>query len=172
MFVIDSEERRQYERAMRERAMGRVRQRLEKLRLRVEEGRVREQARIGTAAQPILQAHHGYRYYRWRLQKGRFHFEEDAQRLQQEKRLEGKYLIVQRAGAAGVVHFAPGQLQATGNHSHRSQRGLPTGASSAEGPRDRRDSAPHSPEGRGSDRVVMTNPEIGPYTIRSYEPPF
>jgi transposase len=93
VFVIDSDERRQYEQAMRERAMGRVRQKLEKLQLRVEEGRLREEARIGAAAQRILQAHHGYRYYRWRLQKGRFHFEEDAQRLEQEKRLEGKYLI-------------------------------------------------------------------------------
>jgi transposase len=93
VFVIDSEERRIYEQTMRERAMGRVREKLEKLRLRVEEGRLRDEGRIGAAAERIMQAHHGYRYYRWRLEKGRFHFEEDPLHLQQEKSLEGKYLI-------------------------------------------------------------------------------
>ena len=93
MFVIDSEERRIYEQTMRERAMGRVREKLEKLRLRVEEGRLRDEGRIGAAAERIMQAHHGYRYYRWGLQKGRFHFEEDPLHLEREKSLEGKYLI-------------------------------------------------------------------------------
>jgi transposase len=93
VFVIDSDERRLYEQTMRQRAMERVREKLQKLQQRVEEGRLRVEAQIGAAAERIMQAHHGYRYYRWRLEKGRFLFEEDAEHLEREKRLEGKYLI-------------------------------------------------------------------------------
>ena len=102
VFVIDSDERRQYEQSMRGRSMERVRQKLEKLQLRVAQGRLREAARIGAAAQRIMQAHHGYRYYRWRLEKDQFLFEEDPLHLAQEKRLEGKYLI-----ATSEKHLEP-----------------------------------------------------------------
>jgi transposase len=102
VFVIDSDERRQYEQTMRTRSMERVREKLEKLQQRVKEGRLKEAARIGAAAERIMQAHHGYRYYRWRLDEGRFLFEEDPVHLQQEKRLEGKYLI-----ATSEEHLQP-----------------------------------------------------------------
>lgn len=102
VFIIDSDERRQYEQTMRARSMERVREKLERLQRRVKEGRLKEEARIGAAAQRIMQAHHGYRYYRWRLDKGRFHFEEDPLHLQREKRLEGKYLI-----ATSEKHLEP-----------------------------------------------------------------
>ncbi len=93
VFVIDSDERRQYEQTMRERSMQRVREKLEKPQRRVEEGRLHREADIGAVAERIMQAHHGYRYYRWRLEKGRFRFEEDPVHLKREKSLEGKYLI-------------------------------------------------------------------------------
>jgi transposase len=83
VFVIDSDER----------SMQRVAERLEKLRRRVEERRLTDAARIGAAAERIMAAHHGQRYYRWRLQDGQFLFEEDPLHLGREKRLEGKYLI-------------------------------------------------------------------------------
>ncbi len=78
---------------MRERSMTRVREKLEKLRKRVKAGALLEAAQIGAAAERIMQAHHGYRYYQWRLQEGQFLFEEDPVHLEHEKRLEGKYLI-------------------------------------------------------------------------------
>jgi transposase len=93
VFVIDSDERRQYEQKMRERSMQRVAEKLQKLQRRVEEGRLKDAARVGAAAERIMAAHHGYRYYRWRLQDGQFLFEEDPVHLGREKRLEGKYLI-------------------------------------------------------------------------------
>jgi transposase len=93
VFVIDSEERRAYEQTMRERSMGRTREKLERLQQRVQEGRLRKEALIGAAAQRIMQAHHGHRYYRWEMKEDEFHFEEDAVALEREKRIEGKYLI-------------------------------------------------------------------------------
>ena len=93
VFVIDSDERRQYEQTMRERSMTRVREKLQKLQQRVKAGKLVDAARIGAAAQRIMQAHHGFRYYRWRLEDGQLLFEEDPVHLQREKRVEGKYLI-------------------------------------------------------------------------------
>jgi len=103
VFVIDSDERRQYEESMRGRSMDRVREKLEKLRQRVEGGRLSDAAKIGAAAERIMQAHHGYRYYRWRLEEGRFSFEEDPLRLEQEKRIEGKYLIATSEANLGAL---------------------------------------------------------------------
>jgi transposase len=93
VFVIDSDERRQYEQAKREQAMERTRVRLAKLQQRVAAGRIHDPEQIGAAAARVLAAHHGSRYYRWELRDGVFHYEEDAVRLAQEKRLEGRYVI-------------------------------------------------------------------------------
>ena len=93
VFVIDSEERRQYEGAKRQQAMERTRTKLEKLQQRVAAGRLKDAAKIGAAAERIVGAHHGYRYYTWQLRGGRFEFEEDAVHLKREERLEGKYVI-------------------------------------------------------------------------------
>ena len=93
VFVIDSEERRQYEQAKRQQAMERTRQRLEKVQQRVAAGTLREPEAIGAAAERALRAHHGYRYYTWELRNGSFSFREDPQRFPQEQRLEGRYVI-------------------------------------------------------------------------------
>jgi transposase len=93
VFVIDSDERRQYEQAKREQAMERTRIRLAKLQQRVAAGKLTNPEQIGAAATRALQAHHGYRYYRWELREGGFHYEEDPVRLPQEQRLEGRYVI-------------------------------------------------------------------------------
>jgi transposase len=93
VFVIDSDERRQYEQQMRKRAMERTREKLEKLRKRVAAGKLVEPSKIGAAAERVLGAHHGYRYYTWQLRQGAFEFSEDAGHLTREERLEGKYVI-------------------------------------------------------------------------------
>jgi transposase len=92
VFVIDSEERRQYEEAMRTRAMERTRQKLESLQKRVAASKKFDAAKIGAAASRILQSHHGYRYYSWELRGRAFHFEASPQ-WERERRLEGKYVI-------------------------------------------------------------------------------
>ncbi len=93
VFVVDSEERREYEQGMRVRSMELLRSKLEKVRKQVESGKLSGEAQIGAAAQRAMQAHHGGRYYRWVLEEGRFRFEEEPQRLDDEKRPEGRYLI-------------------------------------------------------------------------------
>ena len=103
VLVLDSDERRQYEQSMRARAMDRVREKLEKLHQRVQTGKLTDAAKIGAAAERIMQAHHGYRYYRWRLEAGQFSFEEDPLHLGQEKRIEGKYLIATSEDSLDVL---------------------------------------------------------------------
>ncbi|MCI0356257.1 MAG: IS1634 family transposase, partial [Acidobacteria bacterium] len=74
VFVVRSEERLGFERAQRLRAMQRVREQLEALQRRVEKGRLREAEQVGAAAARILARWHGYRYYDWKYQQGRFEF--------------------------------------------------------------------------------------------------
>jgi transposase len=93
VFVVESEERLAYERGEREKAMQRVKEPLEALRERVARGKLKAPEKIGAAAGRILARHHGYRYYDWRLQEGRFEYFEHPVYLPQEKALEGKYLI-------------------------------------------------------------------------------
>jgi len=93
VFVVHSEERLEYERGEREKAMQRVQEELEALRQRVSQGKLKAPEKIGAAASRVLSRHHGYRYYAWELKQGQFHYFEHAQNLPQEKALEGKYLI-------------------------------------------------------------------------------
>jgi transposase len=92
VFVIDSEERRQYEEAMRMRSMEKTQAKLAAVQERVARGNLVEAAKIGAAAQRALAAHHGHRYYTWRLRKGVFEFE-PSENLVRETRMEGKYVI-------------------------------------------------------------------------------
>jgi len=94
VFVIDSDERRMYEQAKRKQAMQRTYEKLQRLQERVAKGKLVEHEKIGAAAERALHAHHGYRYYDWRINKqNAFEFFEHPVHLQREKRLEGKYVI-------------------------------------------------------------------------------
>ena len=94
VIVIDSDERRTYERARRQQAMERARQRLEKLRERVAAGEVKRPETIGAAVERIMQKYHGYRYFDWKLTAGGLEFTESAERLGRERRIEGKYVVM------------------------------------------------------------------------------
>ncbi len=89
VFVIDSDERRAYEQSKREQSMQRARVKLESVQRRVAQGTLTDPARIGAAAERALRAHHGYRYFDWRLREGEFEFFEHPVHLPREKRLEG-----------------------------------------------------------------------------------
>jgi transposase len=93
VFVIDSDERRQYEQGKRQQAMERTRLRLESVQARVAKGKLPRPQDIGAAAERALRAHQGYRYYAWEIRAGAFVFFENPERLEPEKRLEGKYVI-------------------------------------------------------------------------------
>ncbi len=94
VIVIDSDERRTYERAKREQAMERARQRLEELRGRVAAGEVRRPETIGAAVERIMQKYHGYRYFDWKLTAGGLEFSASAERLGREEKIEGQYVVM------------------------------------------------------------------------------
>jgi transposase len=93
VFVIDSDERRDYEQAKREQAMERARQKLEKLKERVSSGDLKRPEKIGAAVERIMQRYHGYRYFDWRLNAGSLEFSESETHPEREKKIEGKYVI-------------------------------------------------------------------------------
>jgi transposase len=93
VFVVHSDERLEYERAQREKAMEKVRDELECLVRRVSEGKLKAPEKIGAAAARVLGRNHGHRYFAWELKGGRFHYFEHPVNLKREQALEGKYLI-------------------------------------------------------------------------------
>jgi len=93
VFVVHSDERLAYERTEREKAMARVQAALESLAQRVNTGKLKAPEKIGAAAARTLARNHGYRYYDWKLEDGRFRYFEHPINLEREKSLEGKYLI-------------------------------------------------------------------------------
>jgi transposase len=93
VFVIDSDERRAYEERQRQKAMGRVREALEKVQARVANGRLKQPEKIGAAVERVIQKNHGYRYYAWQLRDGRLQIFEHPVNLARERKYEGKYLI-------------------------------------------------------------------------------
>jgi transposase len=94
VIVIDSDERRTYERARREQAMERARLRLEELKERVASGELKRPEKIGAAVERIMQKYHGYRYFDWKLTAGGLEFSESAERLGREEKIEGKYVVM------------------------------------------------------------------------------
>ena len=103
VIIVDSDERREYEQAMRQRAMERTRQALEKLQGRVTAGKLKQPAKIGAAAERLLQRNHGYRYYSWNLERGTFRYFENAKGLANEQGIEGKYVIATRESELSVL---------------------------------------------------------------------
>jgi len=93
VFVVQSDERLHYEQGEREKAMERVRKKLEALEQRVAKGKLKAPEKIGAATSRLLTRNHGFRYFDWELMNGKFHYFEHPVNLKQEKALEGKYLI-------------------------------------------------------------------------------
>jgi hypothetical protein len=93
VFVVHAQDREAYERAQRERAMARVRQRLDALAVRVKAGQIKDAAKVGAAAGRSLARDHGYRYYDWTYEDGVFRFFEHPVNLPREQAIEGKYVI-------------------------------------------------------------------------------
>jgi len=93
VFVVDSDERREYEQRQRTKVMQRAREALEKVQSRVAKGRLKKPEKIGAAAERALQKHRGYRYWAWELNDGKFEIYEHPVNLPREKKYEGKYLI-------------------------------------------------------------------------------
>jgi transposase len=93
VIVIDSDERRVYEQTRRQQVMERARQKLLKLKERVESGGLKQPEKIGAAVERVMQKYQGYRYFEWKLDKGTLVFWENQKHFESEKRIEGKYVI-------------------------------------------------------------------------------
>jgi transposase len=103
VVIVDSDGRRQYEQAMRQRSMGRTREKLEKLKARVTSGPIKNRDKIIKAAERILGKNHGQRYYAYELNtEGKFEFSECGT-LEHEKRIEGKYIIATAEKSRSVL---------------------------------------------------------------------
>ena len=105
VIIVDSDERRDYEQAMRQKAMERTRQALEKLQGRVAAGKLKQPEKIGAAAERLLQRNHGYRYYSWDLDRGAFRYFENTKGLASEQGIEGKYVIATSEAALSVLEI-------------------------------------------------------------------
>jgi len=93
-IVVHSPERLHFERAMRRQDMARCRDALRKLQAAVAHGRLKTPEKIGARAGTVLRAHHGYRFFTWRLESnGQFLFRVDRAKLRAERRVEGTYLL-------------------------------------------------------------------------------
>jgi transposase len=103
VIIVDSDERREYEQAMRQRSMARTRELLQKLTERVSSGRLKSRDKIIAAAERILGKNHGARYYSYAVSSdGAFTFSE-CESFEQEKRIEGKYVIVTSEKSLDVI---------------------------------------------------------------------
>jgi transposase len=119
VFVVDSDERRAYEQGKREQAMARTRAKLAAVQQQVATGKLVEPSQIGAAAERALRAHHGYRYFAWRLRDGQFEFFDHPVHLEREKRLEGKYVI-----ASSEKNWGPADAVATYKQLLEVERGF------------------------------------------------
>lgn len=93
VFVVHSEDRHAYEKAMRERDMDRVRKDLDDLVKRAADGKIKDPAKVGAAAARVLSRHRGHRYYDWSYRNQTFEYHEHPTKLPAEKAMEGKYVL-------------------------------------------------------------------------------
>lgn len=128
VFIVDSDERRAYEERQRTKVMNRAREALQRVRARVEKGRLKQPAKIGAAVERALQKHHGYRYYAWELTDGKLEITEHPVNLPREKKYEGKYLIqtdqVDMTPQDAVAHYKELSEVERGFHSLKDPLGM------------------------------------------------
>jgi len=95
VFVVESRERKEYEEAMRAKAMERCEKALEKISSQVASGRLKKASKIAARAEKIMQRTKGYRYFGYHVpQDGKFEFFIDEERLLKEKQIEGTYILL------------------------------------------------------------------------------
>ncbi len=102
VIVVDSDERRADDEAMRRKSMERTQQALLRLEQRVAVGQMRNPKKIAAAARRVLQRHHGDRYYWWSFNHGKFCYFENAQDLERENEKESRYVIVTDGSGPGL----------------------------------------------------------------------
>ena len=93
-LVAESEERKEFEAAMRERSMKRAEVHLQKVAEAVERGRLKKPDKIGARAARALQKDKGYRYFSYEVSgPGQFRYYRDEAKLHAEMEREGRYIL-------------------------------------------------------------------------------
>lgn len=94
VFVVDSDERREYEEGMRKRSMERAEQCLKKVAEAVEKGRLRSREKIAVWAERALRKNKGYRYFSYNISSdGNFGYFLDEEKMRAETIREGRYIL-------------------------------------------------------------------------------
>jgi hypothetical protein len=110
VFVVHSEERLEYERGEREKAMQKVQEELEALEQRVAQGNLKAPEKIGAAASRVLSRQHGFRYYAWELKQGRFRYFEHPEKFKAGES-SGTQILDPKRGAEPLPRRSRGDLQ-------------------------------------------------------------
>ena len=94
VLVVESDERRAFEEAMRSRSMERAEAHLKKVATAVERGRVKRAAKIGAYAARALQKDKGFRYFNYAVEgDGQFRYYRDETKFDAEVGREGRYIL-------------------------------------------------------------------------------
>lgn len=93
-LVVESEQRKEYERSLREKSVARTRDALGRIARSVKKGRLKDPAKIGARAGRALSENHGHRYFSYGVPSaGRFEFREDPAKMRAELIREGRYIL-------------------------------------------------------------------------------
>jgi transposase len=94
VFIVESNERKEYEKQMREKSMKRAEVHLKKITEAVERGALKKQEKIAARASRALGKDKGYRYFGYQvLGDGKFKYFQDENKLEDEKLREGRYIL-------------------------------------------------------------------------------
>lgn len=92
-FIVESKERGEYERGIREGCMSKGGALLKSLQERVTSGNLKDEQKINFYLGKLSTKYHIGRYYSWEVGKGKFNYFIDPEKEKFEKAIEGKYFI-------------------------------------------------------------------------------
>ncbi|MFQ6056091.1 MAG: IS1634 family transposase [Methanosarcinales archaeon] len=92
-ILVDSEEKREYEKKMKDVWIEKGAKELQELKERVKSGKLKDEKKIAYYLGSKQKKYHIKRYFDWEIKKGKFRFWKSQEKLEDEERYEGKYLL-------------------------------------------------------------------------------
>lgn len=92
-ILVNSEEKKEYERKMKDVWMEKGAKELQELKERVNKGNLKDEKKIAYYLGGISKKYHIKRYFDWEIKKSKFRFWVDDKKLKFEEKCEGKYLL-------------------------------------------------------------------------------
>ena len=94
VLLVESDERKSFEEAMRERSMAGAEEHLKKVAEAVQKGRLKKIDKIAVRAARALEKDKGFRYFSYEIGgEGQFRYYRDEAKLQAERNREGRYIL-------------------------------------------------------------------------------